>query len=98
MLITIVRLTFIKYYSITEEDHPLNDVIFQRSGGSYADLKKTLQFPERDTSLSMKNSHLLSQNGNMRQDGSSTLQKFVLSLELQMFICVMAYTMFLIVH
>lgn len=65
--------------------------MFQQSGGRFADLKKTLQFPERDsTSLSMKNSHLLSQNGNMRQDSSSTLQKFVLSLELQMFICVMA--------
>lgn len=66
-----------RHLSITEEDHPLNDVIFQRSGGSYADLKKTLQFPERDTSLSMKNSHLLSQNGNMRQDSSSTLQKYI---------------------
>jgi hypothetical protein len=64
--------------------------MFQQSGGRFTDLKKTLQFPERDTSLSMKNSHLLSQNGNMRQDSSSTLQKFVLSLELQMFICVMA--------
>jgi hypothetical protein len=54
--------------------------MFQQSGGRFTDLKKTLQFPERDTSLSMKNTHLLSQNCNMRQDSSSKSEGEVTSL------------------
>ena len=64
-------------FSITEEDHPLNAIIFQRSGDRFADLKKTLEFPEKDKSVPKKTSNLLSENGNRRQDSSSTLQKYI---------------------
>ncbi|XP_052062607.1 uncharacterized protein LOC127702446 [Mytilus californianus] len=63
--------------SITDEDHPLNNIIFQNSGDRYGDLKKTLQFPERDPPADKRKSNLMSQNGNMRQDSSSTLQKYI---------------------
>ncbi|XP_076111770.1 uncharacterized protein LOC143080013 [Mytilus galloprovincialis] len=63
--------------SITDEDHPLNNIIFQNGGDKYADLKKTLQFPERDPPADKRKENLMSQNGNMRQDSSSTLQKYI---------------------
>ena len=71
----------IVHFSITDEEHPLNDIIFQTSGSRFSDLKKTLKFPEKDPSIETGKSNFLSQNGNMRQEGSSTLQKLV-------FICI----------